>query len=102
MCEYYSGFGCANNNNNNININNNNNNKIHPDLVKLHKDIDRTKDWGKNKDTSSKLPFITEHDDDELEIHSIWGNSNSNSNSYYDKFFKYSWFKSSRVKNMID
>ena len=95
VCEYYLGGGCNTNNNNN-----NNTNKIHPDLVKLHEDIDRTKDWNKTKNSSGKLPFIKEHDDnnhdDYLEIHSIWGDS------YYDKFLKYSCFKSSRVKNIHD
>jgi len=97
ICEYYLGGGCTNNN-----TNINNNNKIHPDLVRLHedknKDKDKNNDWSKNKESSSKLPFIKEYNDDEneddLEIHSIW------EDSYYEKFLKYSCFRSSRVKNI--
>jgi len=97
ICEYYLGGGCSNNNNNNIN-----NNKIHPDLIRLHedknKDMDKNKDWSKKNESSSKLPFIKEYNDDEndLEIHSIW------EDSYYEKFLKYSCFRSSRVKNISD
>ena len=94
MCEYYLGGGCVSNNNKI----NNNNNKIHPDLVRLHENKD--KDWNKKKESSSKLPLIKEHDDnnnnDDLE-HSICITC---IDSYYEKFLKYSCFKSSRVKNI--